>query len=158
MTTREQILEQVEALLNTISGLHAVYRNRGELPREDLPAAVLLDGRGHGQMPIRRLKSVKMPPTIMTMSPQIWIATEPRDDATNMTLNGAPAPIGPELSMWEQLVLNAIVNDPTLIALLTAEGQIEYKGFETDMAIGSSMTGQLAMFFELTYVLMPPRS
>lgn len=155
--TPEDICVQLESLLGTVAGIKNVFRDRGEMTRDLLPAIVLLDGRASLVSVVAPLKSVKMPPALFKLQTQLWLSLEPRDDTSNKTLRGQPAPIGPELSAYRVLIKTAVLNDPTLVALVTANGQIEYRGYETDMAIGSSMVGQMMMQFDFTYVEFPPR-
>lgn len=156
--TREAILTQLEILLGDVSGIKNVFRDRIELQREELPALVLLDGRELPMSQIPYLKRVKMPPALFKIETQIWLALVPRDDITNATLDGVPAPIGPELSAYRMKILDAVINDPTLVAILTTTGQMEYRGHETDMAVGSTAVGNMMMRFDFTYVLVPSRS
>lgn len=157
MSTREDILVQLEVVLGGIAGITAVYRDRGEMPIEKLPAAILLDGSEILYSPVVPQKSVRMPPAIFIMSPQIFIILAPRDDMTNTTLNGISAPVGPELSAYRDKVMAAVTNDPTLVSLVTTTGQIVYRGCDTDMQSGSSMIGQLQMHFDFYYVQFPPQ-
>lgn len=155
--TREDILERLETVLASIEGITAVYRDRAEMPTDMLPAAILLDGSEMIAQEIVPSKSVRMPPAIFTLVPQIFIVLKPRDDMSNTTLDGVEAPVGPELSSYRLQVISAVVNDPTLLSLVGSNGQILYRGCDTDMQSGSSMIGQLQMHFEFNYVFMPPR-
>ena len=155
--TREAILERLETVLGNVTGITAVYRDRGEMPIEKLPAAVLLDGSEIIAQQVPPMKSVRMPPAMFTLVPQVFVVLKPRDDMTNTTLDGIDAPIGPELSAYRLQIMDAVINDPTLLGLVGSNGQILYRGCDTDMQSGSSMIGQLQMHFEFTYTLMPPR-
>lgn len=156
--TREEILAHLVPLLGNVSGIKNVFRDRGEMKRELLPAIVLLDGRESIRSDILSRKTVRMPPALFLLQTQIWLALEPRDNVDNEKLRGIDAPIGPELSHYRMLILDAVLNDATLVSILTPNGQMEYRGCETDMAIGSSMVGQMMMQFDFTYVLSPSRS
>ena len=154
---RESIITRLETVLGGIEGITAVYRDRAEMPIEKLPAAVLLDGSETLAQEITANKFVRMPPAIFTLMPQIFIVLRPRDDMTNTTLDGADAPIGPELSTYRNRVITAVVNDPTLLSLVGSNGQILYRGSDTDMQTGSSMVGQIQMHFNFNYVFIPPQ-
>lgn len=156
-TKREQILARLEVLLATIPGITAAYRNRAEFPDDKLPAAVLLDGSERIIEQVAQYKSVRMPPAIMVLMPQVFVILKPRDDLSNTTLGGISAPIGEELSTYLDRVITAVVNDPTLVSLVGSNGQISYRGSETDMATGSSIVGQLRVDFDFHYVFMPPQ-
>lgn len=155
--TREDILDRLETLLGSVEGITAVYRDRAEMPVEKLPAVILLDGSENISQQIMPNKSVRMPPAIFTLAPQIFVVLKPRDDMSNTTLDGVSAPIGPELSAYRVKVISTVINDPTLLSLVGSNGQILYRGSDTDMQSGSSMIGQIQMHFEFNYVFMPPR-
>lgn len=155
--TRESILDRLTTLLGTVEGITGAYRDRADVPEEKLPAAVVLDGVEKITQAIVPNKSVRMPPAIFTLSPQIFVVLKPRDDMTNMTLDGIANPIGPELSSYRMKVIDAVVNDPTLLSLVGSNGQILYRGCDTDMQSGSTVVGQLQMHFEFNYVFIPPR-
>lgn len=154
---RESILVRLEDVLGGIAGITSVYRDRAEMPIEKLPAAILLDGSEFVAQEIPPHKFVKMPPALFTLVPQIFIVLKPRDDMTNTTLDGADAPVGPELSDYRNKVIAAVVNDPTLLSLVGSNGQITYRGSDTDMQSGSSMVGQIQLHFHFNYTLIPPQ-
>lgn len=156
MSTREDILLHLESLLAGVTPITGVYRDRADLPKEKCPGVILLDGREEIAMQLGPQNRPKMPPAIFALKPQIFVICKLRDDMRNETLGGLPAPIGPELTMYRDQILALIVNDPTLVSLVTETGKIIYMGCETDMQTGSSMEGQLRMDFEFHYVLFPP--
>jgi hypothetical protein len=133
--------------LAQVDGVKSVFRNRGEVPADKLPAAVLLDGKevikistaGHGGMRV---------PSVFTLSPQIFIVLKPRDDINN---DG----VGEELSAFRVQILKLIRDDDTLAALLGSNGEVVYEGHDTDMQTGSTMQGQMQMNFTFSYVLNP---
>jgi hypothetical protein len=157
IATREQILAQIVAVLGSISGVMGVYRDRGLMGDEKLPAIVVLDGREDIVSNIPPLKSVQMTPAIFRLQPQIFVICRERDDATNLTLDGQDDPIGPELSGWRDVVLAHLVNDPTLVSMLTTSGQIVYRGSQTDMATGRLLRGELQLFIDFHYIWQPPQ-
>lgn len=160
--TREAILEQMQTLLGTISGIKSVWRDRGQIPLDtDLPAIILLDGREHPAMDIRSQKSVHDAPKIMEMWPQIVMVPFPRDSEANLTVEEVPAPIGPEMSSWLLKIRTAVINDPTLTTIIGGSrgpGQIIYEGCTTDMEQGASMVGGMLIKFCIRYVLLPPQA
>lgn len=155
---REQILLYLQTLLGQVEGITAAYRDRGDFPKEKLPAAVLLDGTEEVRTVIQGHSLTRMPAAVFTLLPQIFVVLKPRYDNTNLTVedaNGKPisAPVGPELSAYRVKVLKAILSDINLAALLGNNGQIEYRGCDTDMQTGSTMVGQLQLHFAFSYVL-----
>ena len=164
--TREQILDRVLAVLGSISGVRDCARNRADYTDDNLPAIILLDGAETMLSPIVPQKSVLMPPALMRLRPEIFVILPKRDDVTNATVDGVPAPVGPELSFWRDAVLSALINDAALVGdggrtsggLLTTSGQIVYQGCSTDMASGRTLWGQLQVFIDFHYVWVPPRA
>lgn len=154
--TREEILAHIATLLGAIPGINGVYRDRGDFTGAQLPIAVLLDGGEELIQEIMPRKLGKMPPAMFTLKPEIAVIAKPRDTPSNETLAGQPVPIGPELSDWRDKVLASIINDETLLTLLTANGQIVYRGCDTDMQWGGSLSGALQVYLEFTYVWVPP--
>ena len=146
-------------------GIRNYARNRAQFAdvagsvedAEVFPAAVLLDGSEDMLSSVVPQKSVLMPPALMRLRPEIYVLLRQRDDATNLTLDGQPAPVGPELTAWRDAVLSALINDPTLLDLLTTSGQIVYRGCITDMASGRTLLGQIQILIDFHYVWFPPR-
>lgn len=150
---RETILQRMLIILGTITGpatvdgVPSIFRNRGEVPIEKLPALVLLDGKEAIKVPTSS-RGGALAPMILTLEPQVFVVLKPRDDVNN---DG----IGEELSQWRMKLLKAFTTDDELLALLGSNGEILYLGHETDMQTGSTMLGQIQMLFTLTYVLKP---
>jgi hypothetical protein len=150
---REAILQQMLAVMGTVTGaasvngVPSIFRNRGEVPTEKLPALVLLDGSEAIKISTAG-RGGAMVPTIFTLKPQVFVVLKPRDDINN---DG----VGEELSDFRMKLLKAFTTDDNLMALLGSNGEINYLGHDTDMQTGSTMVGQMQMQFELTYVLDP---
>ena len=86
--TREDILERLYVLLGEVSGIANVYRDRGQIPDDlVLPAIIVYDGRENLFSEIPDLKTVYMPPAIMTLSVELHLVLKPRDTLQNDTLN-----------------------------------------------------------------------
>lgn len=156
--TREDILVRLQAILATVPGVVSSWRNRGELQRGDLPAAILLDGREEllDRNALITLKSRQMPPALMVLQPQIFVVLAPRDTVENLVLDNVSAPIGPEISAFRAQVIDRVTNDPTLMTILGPVSQIVYLGCETDMQTGSAIAGEIQFRFEFIYVFTPP--
>jgi hypothetical protein len=150
---RESILQRMLALLHTIDGtamvegVPSIFRNRGEVPAEKLPALVLLDGREVIRIPTHSRGGI-LAPTEFTLQPQVFVILKPTGTINN---DG----IGEELSIWRMKLLKTFAGDDELIQMLGANGEVQYLGHETDMQTGNSMLGQMQMLFSLTYVLNP---
>jgi hypothetical protein len=156
---REEIIEYVVDLLGQVTGVQGVYRNRGELPpREKTPGIIFLDGVVERKTQLDGYNFNAMPPAVFTLRPEIVLALTPRDDVGNTLLDGADAPVGPEMAAFETKILNAILNDDSLVAMLGDDGSVVYEGFDSDMRNYSSIgaTGAVMIFkFAFSYVLDP---
>jgi hypothetical protein len=158
VASREDILGQIFATLSSLAGVMTCARDRGLLETDELPAIILLDGREDIVSNPVPMKSVRMPPSVFRLQPQIFLILPQRDDASNQTVgNGVFQPVGPQLSYWRDAMLAALINDPTLVGLLGSTGQIVYRGMETDMATGSTLQGQLRLLIDFHYVWFPPQ-
>lgn len=154
----EEILERLVTVIGTVTGITAVYRNRSELPAEKLPGAVVLDGSEDIRSNIGGKSFVQMPPAVFTLKPYVYIVLQLRDDITNNTVGGVSNPVGQELSSFRVKALNAVLNDETLLALCGPNGQIEYRGYATDMEPGQpigSLGAQIQLKFTFSYTLNP---
>lgn len=151
---RESILERLVTILLTITEFETrVYRDRGDLSKSKLPAAVVLDG---SEALVVIKEGQRGPPSqVYRLAPQIFVVLHPRDDKTNTTLNGIDKPVGPELSSYRVKVLRAILGDSVLGGLLGSNGSVIYMGCETDMVTGSYMEGSIRFDIALTYTLNP---
>lgn len=149
---RELILARLQVILASVPGLSTaqVYRDRGEFDEEKttLPIMILLDGSERKISEARNGRGVQFLPAIMELVPEIFLIIKPK------VLNKA-SEYGPEISGWRMKVLKAIVLDAALLALLGANGSIDYRGTDTDMQTGRSMEGQMQFNFAFRYVLNP---
>jgi len=154
---REQILLHLFSTLKSVPGFATYWRDRGEVPPEDpetkaplLPAAIMLDGKEQVKVATTLLRSygTRVPPMEVTLLPQVWVVLMPAKNVTNVGQ-------GEALSAFRIAILKAIVTDDNLVALLGGNGEIEYRGSETDMQSGSSLLGQMRLDFALTYALNP---
>jgi hypothetical protein len=147
---REAILQRMLAILRTITPVDdvpSIHRNRGEIPPEELPALVLLDGREVIRVPTTGKGGI-LQPTVFTLQPQVFVVLRPTPNDTNEG-------IGELLSDYRMKLLKAFKDDDSLIAMLGSNGEINYLGHETDMQTGLTMLGQMQMLFSLSYVLNP---
>ncbi len=162
---RADLLRYVFGLLATVPGVQTfnaapcVFRNRGELPPNEMtPGFIMLDGPVQRKTPLDGMNFTAMPAAVFTVLPEIVLAMTPRDDVGNTTLNGVLSPVDVEIEAFETALLNIILNDETLVAMVGDDGSIAYDGFETDMRNGSSIgaTGAVTIFkFAFSYVLDP---
>jgi hypothetical protein len=131
-----------------------VYRNRVEISPSKLPAIVLLDGSerffltGAHRGRNGRGEPNGSGPSIMIREPQIFFVMKPKD------LKDAEA-YGPELSAWRAKIIKAIYTDMELAVILTTNGDIEFRGSETDFHSGGTNEGQLQLNFAFYFPFNP---
>lgn len=156
---REMLLNHMFTLIQQVPGFVSYYRNRGEVslygePTElypqgvpQLPAIFLLDGREVPIIPVSRGRSHGMPPgsTILEIQCQVFIILMPRENQENDT-------VGQELNSLRMALCKKILKDETLAALCGNNGEVEYRGCETDLQTGSSIEGQMQLDFSLQYL------
>lgn len=142
---REAILTRLAAILLTASGgAHHFYRNTLRIQDERLPAIAMLDG---DETPDDKAYGRGRPantPVVVTMRPEIYLFV------------GADNP-GPALNAKRLVVLQAVMNDATLLSLCV-NGDIRFEGFSTGLAQGRSMEGEGAIALAFIYVLRPKAS
>jgi hypothetical protein len=153
---RELILAQLVTILNgvdgfaAVDGVRSVFRNRTELPPEELcPCAILLDGRENRVTEISPYATGSQrrgTPAIYALRPQIWVVLRLRKDQLNTG-------IGEELAGFRRAVLAAINADDSLAHLLTENGGVDYMGYNTDLQSGSSMEGHMMLDCAFYYPL-----
>ena len=156
---RELIMQAIEALLASVPGIRGVFRDRGELPEQDkTPGIVLLDGEEKIKTQLAGRNFTSMPVAVFTLLPQVFLVLTMRDDSTNVTLAGADNPAWTELSSFRAKIINAMLTDENLVALIGDNGSIEYRGFDSDMKTGSTMGvlgAHMQFYFAISYVLDP---
>jgi len=152
---RELILLRMKAILDDVPGIISAWRDRGEIPPTDketaaanLPALVLLDGTEDIKISTSGKNQYgKIPATIFTLKPQIYIILMPQAEPLNT--------LGELLSAFRISIYKAITTDPGLLGLLGTSGGIEYRGSVSDMQSGGSLEGQMRLDFWLDYVFNP---
>jgi hypothetical protein len=155
--TREQIIDRVATILSGMSGAPPLYRNRGDFEDIQRPAIVVLDGiEKNISSDQESIKTRRMVPATILMSPQIFVLLKERDNATNDTVGNVPDPVGAEINFWLDAIRGALSNDALLLQYLTPNGQVIYRGCWTDMQTGSTLIGELRVFIDLVYVWLPP--
>jgi len=165
---REAILERLFAIGQGLNGIAGAYRNHGPtetgilgVPR---PAFLLYDGASklipEQADSVRRHKRPPFPPTIWRMDPQIVVLLQNRDTVENAMLDAIPAPIGPEISGWMNLLNGMVTNDSVLVDLVTPTGSIVLTSFDTDLKVGRAVGAYgawLMMLYEFDYPFYPPQ-
>jgi hypothetical protein len=148
MDKRELILLRLLAIGKAIAGIKSGWRNRGELKEDNRPAFVLLDGDETNPLLGSSRGHAAFSTTIMELRPQLFILLVPRDTPKNEG-------VGEELSSWRAKLLSGLASDQQLVDLIGPNGQIIFRGMQTDMSTGSPLFGELQFDFGIRYVLNP---
>lgn len=156
---RERIMLQLAELLGAVEGIRGVFRDRGELPpRDKTPGIILLDGSERIKTELRGRNFTSMPAAVFTLRPQIFLVLTPRDDVTNRTLDGQVNEVWKELSLFRMRIMDAVLNDESLVALISDNGSVVYNGYDSDMKTNSTIGAegaQMQFHFDISYVLNP---
>jgi hypothetical protein len=153
---RTLILNRLVAILGDVvedieqTNAPLVFRNRGEIPRGKngkLPAMVLLDGSEEAVVP-RQSQRGGPPPSIMRMRPEIFALLKEKD-------KGKESEYAAEVAEYRNQMFVHVMFDSQLLDIMGPNGGIVYRGFETDFQTGRSMWGELQLFFDFTYPLIP---
>jgi len=142
---RENIMERLLAVLQTVPGVAYVVRNRGELESDKRPAVQLMDADEKPEdTPLNRGRPA-FAPNRVRMTPEIYITLSTLD----------PSQMGPSLNVLRAALLKAVLLDKQLINLVGESGDIRYDGCATDLARGRDMVGQMVVNITFVYVLRP---
>ena len=156
MDTREDILARIFQILtdlaatirlNDATTVPTVARNRGLMQQDVRPVFILLDGDERTRLDGDRRGRVRMSPSLVTMNPQVFVVMKSRLPQNEN--------LGQEMNELRLQMIHALVTDETLIGLLSANGDMNYLGNETDLKSGSNLEGQMRLDFAMTYVLDP---
>lgn len=139
---REAILSRIEAVLQTVPGILTVARMQPEISESDKPALMLLDG--DEQRLFQDSTKPGMAPDKFLMSPVIQIFLSSTADAA-----------GPALNTFRAGIIKAMLDDVTLADLLGPNGAIRYMGCDTGAKRGRRVEADMALLFDLIYVLEP---
>jgi hypothetical protein len=152
LAKREEILTRLfviaQAIANDVTNeIEAAFRNRGLLDQDKRPCIALMDGDEENSLSPVQTGRVRMSPSIMRMTPQVYIILKnkkPKNDN-----------IGTELNTLRGVVIRAIATDADLLTLIGGNGTIQYLGCETDLKSGELAEGQMRLDFELRYAFNP---
>ena len=138
------ILQGIDGVATKADGTTpSVWRDRQGMPEEVLPAIVLLDGAERKHTVTRGTGG--RGPQEMILEPEIWVQLKQADNLEN-------AGKDEELKTFRQRVLKAIMNDATLAGIQGEGMDIDYRGYDTDMRIGSDIEGNMILNFGFSYL------
>jgi hypothetical protein len=146
---REDIILRLIAIAGTITGIQSVLRNRGQANNTMRPCVIVLDGDEtvYRSKPLPPARGVMMSPSIMTMTPEIYILLK-EDRPTNEE-------VGPDINAFRIALISAIASDAGLRALLGPNGSLSFNGTTTDLKSGGQLAGQMKLDFSFNYVFNP---
>jgi hypothetical protein len=155
---RTMILERLLAILEAVPlqlgyDQHSVFRDRGLLQKDQLPAFVLLDGveeAANADFQMLRRGRQFMAPQLMQLRPQIFVLLEERKLPGNEG-------VAEELTTFRNAIISAVANDALLMQICGPNGGVALLRVETDMQTGAAVVGQLRFDFAFNYVLDPYR-
>jgi hypothetical protein len=127
---REDILARLFAVVSAIPNMRSAHRNNVDIPEDQLPAVIILDGDEEAATDNSTRPPTK--PQVVTMTPGIVVQVQ--DD--NVTLGSA-------ITTFRQELLKLVLTDDQLIQLTGTNGSIRYLGCETD--VGWTRTGFAAL-------------
>ena len=127
-----------------------IVHNRNELDKKYVPGIILLDADeikdSRAQLPPRGMQEMRVPTSIMRMTPEIYVILETRG-ITNEN-------VGEDLNTARLAILAAILPDTQLQNIVGSNGDIVYDGCVTDLARNRTMKGQMGMSITFTYPLI----
>ena len=147
MDKREQILQRLVSVAESLPGVSAVLRNQPKLDDTRRPAIVILDADEAvelGPDGARREAGATM---LVAMTPQVFI------HATGD--NASDDSAGPTVNAWRAAWLKAVLLDPELLALVGSNGSIRYAGSATGFGWGRVMQGEIGIEITFVYPLKP---
>lgn len=142
---REQILARLVLIADGVPGVAEAGRNQTDLTDRQLPAVMVLEGDEQPSPAV--VEGRNLPPTApirMVMTPELCIIGGDK-----------PSDLGTVLNTLRAGLIKAVTTDSALIAILGANGAIAYRGLVSDLALGRSMMGRMALRFDITYVVKP---
>lgn len=143
--TREQILLQLVAIANSVAPTEAT-RNVDDMTASSQLAITILDGDeapGDNFTPIRSSRGdPRVLLELMSMTPSVLL-----------TLGAPTDRIGSDLNEVRRQLLPLVISDPTLMSLVTANGEIRYTGLAMETNPGEQREGRMTLDFKITYPL-----
>lgn len=135
---REQILVRIAEVMGTVSGV-TVKRMETTVEASERPCIVVNDGNEEAHDTPHKGSA----PNLIDLRPVIFVFVVSSDRA------------GSELNAIRAAAIRALVFDDTLKSLTGTNGIIKYLGCQAGVQLEEAMAADMALLFELTYVLNP---
>jgi hypothetical protein len=144
---REDILARLLEVVASIPNLRSAYRNNVDIPEDQLPAAIVLDGdeESDGASDVSMKQSHR--PYNVQMTPEIIIAQQADE-------------VGSDLTTLRRELIKRVLTDTELNEQIVKTGRhgngaIRYLGCQTDLGWMRSLHGALRAQFMFKYTLRP---
>ena len=148
---REDILARVMEILEEVAtadtSIENVYRNRGAIENDKLPALMLLDGDETTRNTGEGRGRARMSSMLTVLHPQVFILIRNKKPKNE--------DVGQLLNTYRGNIVKAIAADAQLLALVYPHGDIIYDGLETDLKNGMAMMGEMQLNFSISAVMNP---
>lgn len=141
---RQQIINRLAAILSPLVPAGHFFQNRGDLPQGMRPAITVLDMDETAQLEGRQRGPS---PNIMHMTPQIVVSLD-----SNAPQNPN---VGMRLNTLRLQILGLVLSDSELLSICGQNGRIDYRGCETDLALGRDFLGQMSIVITFVYPFSP---
>jgi hypothetical protein len=144
---REDILARLLEVVATIPNLRAAYRNNVDIPEDQLPAAIVLDGdeESDGASDVSMKQSHR--PYNVQMTPEIIIAQQADEVGSDLTTL--------RRELIKRVLMDSELNEQIVKTGRYGNGAIRYLGCQTDLGWMRSLHGALKAQFMFKYTLRP---
>jgi hypothetical protein len=144
---REDILARLLEVVATIPNMRSAYRNNVDIPEDQLPAVIVLDGDedSDGANDV----SMKQPhrPYNVQMTPEIIIAQQADEVGSDLTTL--------RRELIKRVLMDVELNQQIVKTGRYGNGAIRYLGCQTDLGWMRSLHGALRAQFLFKYTLRP---
>jgi hypothetical protein len=140
---REAILARLLIVAGAVDTSLNAIRNESDPAAANLPAVILFDGEEVAQESDPQGRNA-LTPRHVAMTPEVQFRL--KDKAEN---------VGTKLNLYRAKLIDAVLQDATLLALTVNGRSIRYQGSMTATERGRSMEGGIGVAFTFTYILKP---
>ena len=144
---REDILARLFEVVATIPNMRSAHRNNVDIPEDQLPAVIVLDGdeESDGSSDV----SMKQPhrPYNVQMTPEIIIAQQADEVGSDLTTL--------RRELIKRILMDTELNEQIVKTGRHGNGAIRYLGCQTDLGWMRSLHGALRAQFLFKYTLRP---
>jgi hypothetical protein len=138
---REEILARLAEIAPRIKNISVAQRMTRDVNTEEGPAIILFDGSEQIINDERKDGRVSQ---VFAMRPELLVY-----------LQASAADVGKNLNKIRAAAIDAVVFDEELRSLAGGNGKVRYLGCETSAERGRAVEADMALIFEITYVLQP---